>query len=191
MIRKSTAGPAQRKGRPQDDRIADGLCCGKTFLNTPGNGRWDDRLVQFLAQLLKFLAVLRTADALRVRPQKLDLALIENALLVELQGEIEPGLTADSRNDRVRPLIAAYPGHILQRKRLHIYFVSDRVISHNGRRVGIGKNDLIAFLLEGKAGLGSRVIELGSLADHDRSRADNKNLMNICPFWHSSASFRQ
>jgi putative ABC transport system permease protein len=66
----------------------------------------------------------------------------------ELHRQIQAGLAADARDDRVRALLAQDTRHILQRQRLHVHLVRDGGIRHDRGRVGVDENDLVALLLQ-------------------------------------------
>jgi hypothetical protein len=48
----------------------------------------------------------------------------------------------------------------------------------------VHEDDPNALFAQHTAGLGSRVVELDRLADHDRARADDKDALNVVAFGH-------
>ena len=57
--------------------------------------------------------------------------------------------------------------------------VSNVLVSHDGGGVGVDQHHLQALLLQGAAGLGTGVVELGGLTDDDGAAADDQHLFNI------------
>ena len=188
VVGKAAARAAERERRAQHDRIADGRGRGLGLLEVVGDLRRDDRLADALAELLELLAVLGAADAVAVRAEKLDLALLEHALLLELHRQIQAGLAADARDDRVRALLAQDTRHILQRQRLHVHLVRDGGIRHDRGRVGVDENDLVPLLLERQARLRAGIVKLSGLTDDDRAGADDHNFLQIRSLGHVISS---
>ena len=188
VVGKAAARAAERERRAQHDRIADGRGRGLGLLEVVGDLRRDDRLADALAELLELLAVLGTADAVAVRAEKLDLALLEHALLLELHRQIQAGLAADARDDRVRALLAQDTRHILQRQRLHVHLVRDGGIRHDRGGVGVDENDLVPLLLERQARLRAGIVKLSGLTDDDRAGADDHNFLQIRSLGHVISS---
>ena len=145
---EAAASAAQRKRGAKDDRITDLMRSGNGFLHGVGDVGRDNGLADALAELLEQLAVLGRLDALGVGAQQLNAALLQHALLGQLHSEVKAGLTADAGDNRVRTLIAADARHILERQRLHIDLVRNGGIRHDGRRVGIGEDNLVALLAQ-------------------------------------------
>ena len=56
--------------------------------------------------------------------------------------------------------------------------VGDIRIGHDRRGVGVHQHDLDAFLLQRFAGLRARVVKLRRLANHDRTGADDQDLLD-------------
>src|SRR5579863_5121134 len=74
--------------------------------------------------------------------------------------------------------------HIAARERLDIGAIGKFGIGHDGGRVGVHQHHLVSLLLESLAGLRTRVVELGRLADNNRTRPDYKNFLNVISSWH-------
>ncbi len=184
IVGKSAAGAAQREGRTQDNRVPDMLCRGLGLLEVIGDLRGDRRLADGLAHFLEQLAVLGAFNGGRAGSEEFHMAFPEHALALELHGKVQAGLSADSGNDGIRAFLAQDSGNILQRQGLHVHFVGNGRVRHNGRRVGVDKDHFIAFLFQGKACLGARIVKLGGLADHDRTGTNNQNLVNVCTLCH-------
>jgi hypothetical protein len=57
-------------------------------------------------------------------------------------------------------------------------------IGHDGRWVRVDQHHLVAELRQRLRTLGSRVVELARLADHDRAGTDEENLLNVVATGH-------
>ena len=184
VVRKAAAGAAERERRTEDYRVADIERSFLCLFDGVGDFRRNDRLADRLAHFLEELTVFRTFNTVAAGADQFDTALFQNALLLQLHREIQTGLSADARQDRIRTLIAQDLCDIFQCQRLHVYLVRDRCIGHDRRRVGVAENDLIAFLLQRKTRLGAGIVEFRCLTDDDRSGADDENLLKVCTFCH-------
>ena len=184
IVGKAAAGAAQGERGAQHHRVADLLGGLHGLLHGVGDLGGNDRLADLLTQLLEQLAVLGALDAGAAGAQKLHLALLQHALLLQLHGQIQTRLTADAGDDRVRALVAQDAGHIFQRQRLHVHLVGDGGIGHDGGGVGVDQHHLVALFLQGEAGLGARVVKFRRLADDDGAGADDHNLFQIRALCH-------
>ena len=73
---------------------------------------------------------------------------------------------------------------IFKGERLHVNLIGNYGVGHDGCRVGVYKDNLVAFFLKRKARLGSGVVEFGRLANYDRAGADDKYFFDVCSFSH-------
>ena len=109
---------------------------------------------------------------------------VENTPFGQVNGQIQTGLAANSRQQGVRtfPLNNFFkdgPG-----QRLNIGPVRKIGIGHNRGRIRVDQYDAVTLLFECLAGLSARVIELTRLADHNRAGADQQNGMKVCTLGH-------
>jgi len=56
--------------------------------------------------------------------------------------------------------------------------VGELGVGHDGGWVGVNEHDLVPLVDERLAGLRAGVVELARLADHNRARAENHNLLD-------------
>ena len=186
ILGKSAASSAQCKGGTQHNGITDLFGNPKSRFNGIGHVRGQNRLPKRCTQFFEQLPIFCLLNAPAFGSKELHLALPQNAFLLQLHGKVKSGLSSDSREDRIRAFPANDSGDVFQRQRLHIYFVCDRGVGHNGCGIGIAENNLISLFFEGETGLRSRVVKFGGLPDHDRPGADDENLVDICPLRHAS-----
>ena len=185
ILRKSPAGAAQGKSRAQDDGKADPAGGRQSFVYIMSSFRGQDRLPEFLTQLLEKFAVLRLLYGTAFGTQQLRPTFSQHTFLLQLHGEVEAGLAPNPRKDGIRALVADNSGDVFQSQRLHIYLVSNRRIRHDRRRIGVAQDHLAALLLQRQTGLGAGIIELRRLPDHDGSRTDHKDFIDFFSLGHA------
>ena len=183
---KAAARAAERESRAQNHRVADVVRGGKPFFDGVDDDGRQHRLAQFLAELLKQLAILGAFDGGAARAQQFHLALAQYALLFKLHGQIQPRLAADAGHNGVRALVAEDFGQVLQLQRLHIHLVGNGRVRHDGGGVGVDEDHLVAFLLQRQAGLRARVVELRGLADDDGAGTNDQYFVNIGALRHGA-----
>ena len=184
VVGKAAAGAAQGKGGTQHHGVADFLGGFQALVHGIGDDGGQDRLAQLLAQLLEQFPVLGLADGVAGSTQHFHATLLENAHLFQFHGQVQTRLAADAGNQGVGPLHPDNAGGVLRRQGFHIDLVGNGGVGHDGGRVGVGQQNLIALLFQGKARLGAGVVELGGLSDDDGAGADDHDFANVCSLRH-------
>ena len=184
VVGKAAAGAAQGKGGAQNHGITDFLRRLHRLLHGVGDLGGDNGLADGFAELLEQFPILGLFNGLYAGAQQLDFTLLQNALLCQLNGQIQTGLAADAGDNGIRPLIPADAGQVFQGQGLHVYLVGNGGVRHNGCGVGVCQNDFVALFPQGEAGLGACVIKFRGLTDDNGAGADDQNLVNIRPFRH-------
>ena len=179
VVGDAAAGAPQGIGGPDDDRIADAPGELHRGLHALHHVAGDAGLADGLHGVLEALAVLRLADGLRAGAQQAHAVLLQDALLVEVHGQVQPGLAAQGGQDGVGPLLGDDLLHAGQVQRLDIHVVGDVLVGHDGGGVGVDQHHLHALLLESAAGLGAGVVKLGGLADDNGAGAQHQHLFDI------------
>ena len=175
----AAAGAAEGVRRTDDDRQTDLAGEIDRVLDRVNDLGGDDRLADLLHGVLEHLAVLRLCDGGRVRAEQLYAHLLEEAVLAQLHGEVQTGLTAEVGQQGVRVLLLDDLLNGLYGHRLDVDLVRHGLVGHDGRRVGVDQNDLQTLFAQCAAGLRACIVELGSLTDYDRAGAQYHYLMNI------------
>src|SRR5581483_11512871 len=121
-------------------------------------------------------AVFGKFDRLDRRAQQLDAVAFQYAGLVQFHGEIETGLSAERRQERVGTFARDDLLYRCDRQRLEIDRIGDLRIGHDGRGIRVDEDGAMTLLTQGAARLNARVVELGSLTDNDRSRTDDHHV---------------
>ena len=124
-------------------------------------------------------AVLGGVDRLDARADQLDAEPVEHAGLVELDREVERGLAAERRQQRVGSLALDDRAQARDVERLDVGRVGELGVGHDRRRVRVHEDDAVALGLEHPARLGARVVELAGLADDDRPAADDEDRLEV------------
>jgi hypothetical protein len=133
---------------------------------------------------LEVLPVLRGLDGIDAGADELDAVGLEHASLVETDGEVERGLTAEGGQEGVGPLPLDDRRQHVNREGLDVGPMGEVGVGHDRRRVGVGEDDLVALGLEHPTGLGPGVIELRRLADHDGTGPDEEDGLDVVAAGH-------
>ena len=139
-------------------------------------------------------AVFGLLDGFELGADELDVVAVEDAGVGELDGEVEGGLAADGGQEGELAGGGIGGEHfgfeaddfldVLVGEGLDVGAVGELGVGHDGGRVRVDEDDLVALLLEGFAGLGAGVVELGGLADDDRAGADDQDFVDVISAWH-------
>ncbi len=137
---------------------------------------------------LEGFAILPTPDGVDVDADDFDAEAIENAGSRQLRAQVEARLAAEVREQRIRSLLLDDLGHPFRVQRLEVGHVRHAGVGHDGRRIGVGQDDLVAKRSEGLAGLGPRVVELTGLSDDNGPGTDDHHFSNVVPPGHGGFS---
>ena len=136
-----------------------------------------DRLADPGHQVAEPAPILRGAHSVERRAEHADRVALEDAGVVERNRQVEPGLAAERRQQRVGPMLGDHPLQVLHRERRDHHGAAHVRIGHHRGRVRVDQHGLDPLAAQRQAGLHPGVVELGSLADEDRSRADDQHLL--------------
>ncbi len=129
--------------------------------------------------IAELLAILGALDHLGAGADQLHAVFLQHAVGGKLEGGIEGCLPAHRRQQRIRFLAGDDAFEKIGRDRLDIGGVRQTGIGHDGGGVGVHQDGAEAFLAQRLAGLGAGIIELASLTDDDRARADDENGVDV------------
>ena len=184
VIGKAAAGAAQSKGGAQHHGVADAQCSGLGFFQRVGDFRGNNRLTDGLAHFLEQLPVFCPLNGGEGGAQQLHPALLQNALLFQLHGQVQAGLTADAGNDGIGALVTNNLCNVFQGQGLHVHLVCNGGVGHDGGGVGVCQDDLVAFLFQCQARLGAGVVKFRCLTNHDGAGADDEYFFDVCSLCH-------
>ena len=143
-----------------------------------GNVRGDHRLADLRHGFLEQLPVLGPGDGFGVRAQQADALLGQKALLVQLHGQRQAGLAAQSGQNGVGLFLFDDPLDGLRGQRLQIDLVRHGLVGHDGGGVGVAQHHVHAGFLQNAAGLGAGIVKLGGLSDDNGAGADDEYLFD-------------
>ena len=121
-------------------------------------------------------------DRVDLRADELHAVPRERAVLVQRDRQVQRRLAADGRQQRVGPLGRDDLLDDLGRQRLDVRAIGELGVRHDRRRVAVDEDHLEPFGLQRLARLRARVVELGRLADDDRTGADDEDALQICSY---------
>ena len=136
------------------------------------------------------LAILGTVDRVVVGADQLDPEALQRAVVVQRLGEIQRGLSAERRQQRVGVLALDDLRDGAGQQRLDVGGVGELGVGHDRRRVGVDEHDLVALFAQDLAGLHAGVVELGGLPDHDRSGPEDQDLVDVIAPGHLGGGLR-
>ena len=186
-IGNAAAGAAQGIGRPNDHGQADLLGKSHCIVHTLHHLGGDTGLSNGLHGILKALTILSLPDGLGAGAQQTHTVLFQSAVLCQCHGQIQAGLAAQRRKDRVRPLHLDDLGHGGSVQRLNIYMIGNVLIRHDGGGVGVDQHHLNALFPEAPTCLSTGIVKLSSLSDDNRAGAQNHYLLNAFILRHVSS----
>ncbi|MPM37476.1 hypothetical protein SDC9_84093 [bioreactor metagenome] len=135
--------------------------------------------------LLEALAVFGAVDRLGRGADQFDLIALQDAALVELHRQIESGLAAQRGQQRVGAFAADDFMDDVDGQRFDIGSIREFRVGHDGRRVAVDQHHFEPFFFQHFAGLDAGIVEFATLADDDRTRADQHDFPDICTLGHN------
>ena len=188
IIRDAAAGAAKLIGRADDDRITDGGGEFQRILHRFHHLGGNARLADGKHGIFKRLPVLRLLDRICVNADQPHTELLQDALLLELHGEVQARLSAQGGQDGIGLLHLQHAAHGWDGQRLNVDLIRNVFIRHDRGGVGVNKHNLHALLMQGAAGLRAGIVKLRRLADDDGAGTDDKDFFNAL-IDHCSSSF--
>ena len=170
-VGEPSPGAAERERGPNDGRRPAGRQrLGRAHHHAVGHGEAGGS-----HRVPELLPILGAADGIQARADQLDAEALEHSRLAERDGEIQRGLPAERRQQRVGTLLLDDRRHSLDVQGLDVRRVGPLGVGHDRRRVRVDEHDAIALGPQDAAGLRARVVELACLPDADRARADDQD----------------
>ena len=179
VVGDTAAAAAQRVGRAQDNRVANLLRELDTVLHIFHHERGSHWLADLLHGSLELQTVLRLLNGLGGGSDEAHVVPLQEAVLLQLHGQVQGRLSAQGGKDAVRLLLQDELLYHFHCQRLNVDAVRDILVRHDGGRVGIEKDNLQSLLLQGTACLCSRIVKFCRLTDDDRTGTDNQYFFNI------------
>ena len=184
VIYKTAAGAAHRVCRAKNYRVAELVGDRKSLVHAVRNLASCHLDTELVHCILKFDTVLAALDRVDLHADNLHIVFVQNTGLIELSAEVQAGLTAEVRQQRVRALLRDDALQSLYVERLNIGNIRCLRVGHDRRRVRVHQNDLVTELAKRLARLRTRVVELARLADDDRAGSDDQYFVDVCSLRH-------
>ena len=179
IVRESAASAPERERRPDDQGVPELVADRDRLIE----GVRDPRLghVQTGAEhrLFEPAPVFGGADRVERRAEHADAEPVELSRFGERHADVQRGLAAERRQQRVRLLALEDLQHRRRGQRLDVGPIGERRVGHDRRWVGVHEGDLEPLGAKHLARLRARVVELARLADHDRARADHQDPLDV------------
>ena len=178
------AAPTHRERGPHDQRVADRVPERQRLVD--GGGGAGPRHIEPCLQhrVLEAAPVLGAVDRFERGTDQRDAEPVEIAGLRERDRDVQCGLAAERREQRIGAFPLADREDRPRRERLDVRAVGELGVGHDRRRVRVHQGHLEALAPQHLACLGARVVELAGLSDHDRSRPDHHDLVEVGPLRH-------
>ncbi len=184
VISDRAAGSTQRKRWANHQResqlIAKPQC---VFRVVHQRGRGDFQ-TNFAAGILEPETVFRNFYGAQRRADHLHFIFFEDTAFGKLDRKIQRRLSSDRRQKCIRFFPRDNFPEVFLGQRLDVGAMRELRVGHDGRRIRIDQNDLVPLRAQRLARLRAGVIELASLADNDRPRPNNQNLLYVFPLRH-------
>jgi hypothetical protein len=179
IVRDAASGAAERERRANDrgeahhgnerDRVIPGT--------RDAAGR--DALPDAPHRIREELAILGEPNGACIGADQLHAVSLEHAAVRERERDVERRLSPHRGQQRIRPLALDHLLHHVRRHRLHVRPIGELGIRHDRGRIRVHEHDRVALFAQRLRRLRARVIELGPLADHDRARAYEQDLLYV------------
>ena len=185
VVGDAAALAAEREGGADDEREgADFLGDLAGLLHRVGDAGARHVEADFDHRLFEKLAVLALVDGLGLGADHADAVFVERAGFEERHRGVERRLAAERGEQRVGFLADDDFLDDFRRDGLDVSAMRELRIGHDGGRIRVHQDHLVAFFLERLAGLHAGVVELATLADDDGAGADDENFADRGIFGH-------
>ena len=186
VVGNTAAGAAHSEGRADDAREADVVSHFPGFFHGMGDGGPRTLEADLLHGLVEAVTVFGFINGVGVGADHFHAVLFQNAVALEVQGAVQRGLAAHGGQQRIRllfldDLLDGLPGD-----RLDVGGIGHDRVGHDGCRIGVNQNNPVTLFAQRLAGLGSGVIKLARLPDHDGAGAQDQDALDVGTFWHAS-----
>ena len=136
-------------------------------------------------RLAELEPVFRNLDGVDRGADELHVEFVQHAALGQLHRQVQGGLPADRGQQGVGPFALDDGARHLDGERLHVGAVGHLRIGHDRGGIAVDQHHLEPFGPQRLARLRAGVVELARLPDHDRSRSDDQNPLDVGSPWHT------
>ena len=153
VVDQAAAGAAHGVGGTQNDRVAQLLRDGETFLDTVGHFTAGHLDAQHVHGILEFHTVLTALNGIYLDADHFDIVFVKDPFLIELGRQVQSGLSAEVRQQGVGPFFGDDLLKTIYVQRLDISDIGHLRVCHDGGRIGVHQYDLVSETAERFAGL--------------------------------------
>ena len=169
VVRDAGTGAPQDEARADDDGPSDAMRNSNRLFNLAREPRFGNRESDVGHRRLEEFTVLGRGDRIGPGTDHFDAEPVEHAATDEFHRQVECGLPAQRWKQRVGTLALEDIGEHVGVERLDVGHVGGGGVGHDGRRVRVHENDLVALGTQHLAGLCAGVVKFAGLTDHDWS----------------------
>ena len=184
VVHKTAAGAAHGVSRTENYRVAELVGNRKGLVNAVRNLASRHLDAELVHCILKLDSVLTALDGIHLHADNLHVVFVQNTCLVEFCAEVQSGLSAEVRQQRIRALLCDDTLKAIHIQRLDVRHVRHFRVGHDRRRIRVYKHNLVPEFPERLARLRAGVVKLTRLSDDDRAGADNQYFVDVCSFCH-------
>ena len=169
VVDHATACAAHGVSRTEHNRVLELLSDLHSFLNGICYLAAGHFNAELLHCVLEFDTILAALDCVDLNADHLHVVLFKYASLAQLGAEVQTGLTAEVRQQRVGALLLDDLGEPVNVERLDVGDVGYIGVGHDGGGVGVHQYDLVSQPAKRLARLRTGIVELARLSDDDRT----------------------
>ena len=184
VVGDTTAGAAHGEGGADDAREADVVGHFPGFFHGVGDGGAGAFQADLFHGLVEAVPVFGFINGVGVGTDHFHAVFLEDAVALQIQGAVQRGLAAHGGQQRIRLLFLDDLLDSLPGDRLDVSGIGHDRVGHDGGRVGVHQDDPVALFAQCLTGLGSGVIKLARLPDHDGAGAQDQDALDVGTFWH-------
>ncbi len=184
VIGDAAAGAAQGEAGAQDDGVADALRELEAVVEVIDQLRLRALEADVAHGVLEQEAVFGLLDGVDLGADQLDAVAVEHARLGQFHREVQAGLAAHGGEQGVGPFLADHFFEEGHGERLDVGAVGEVGVGHDGGRVGIHQDHLVAVRLQRLARLRAGIVELARLADDDGAGTHDQDFVDVSAFRH-------
>ena len=188
VVGDTATGTTHGERRADDAGEADIISDLPGLVHGVGDGGTGAFQTNLLHGLVEPVPVLGLVDGVGVGADHLNTVLFQHAMLFQVQRAVQGSLATHGRQQRVRLFFLNDLGDGFPGDRLDVGGVGHDRVGHDGRRVGVHQNNPVALFPQGLTGLCTRIVELARLPDHNRTRAQDQDALDVSTFWHVSVN---
>ncbi len=190
VVDEPPARPPERVGRPDHHGIPQFLGDALRLFDGVGGtapGHFDTQAVH---RFLEGDPVFPPLDGVDVHADHFHVEGVENAFPVKFRREVQPRLSPQVGENGIGALLFDDFLQGFDVQGLDVRHIGHFRVRHDRRGVGVHEDHVVTELLQGLAGLGSRIIELAGLSDDDGAGSDDQDFLDVSPWGHFGILYR-